>query len=277
MVPAIGRLPISGACAWLAGFKVRRHVRSRSSGVLVSPNSSGPRNDGGVVSNRYSNAACRADPWVTRQQIGRSIGRCQGDRRTAARADGKLFEATLVNAVAAGVLKRKLTTIIDWSPVHGAGAVADTCELIRGLLRKWSEPAARRWLPMPGGGGSVLWGQPDIDWQDPVFVYFDNHAGCDSVGLDDHMADVSLRRRHNRLVRPHATPTSRTRRRPRIPHQRPRHPREGSRLAVAPGRPLHPGAPAGRPATRRALHIRARNPAAEALRTRPLRPIPVAP
>lgn len=150
MVPAIGRLPISGACAWLAGFKVRRLVRSRSSGVLVSPNSSGPRNDGGVVSNRYSNAACRADPWVTRQQIGRSIGRCQGDRRTAARADGKLFEATLVNAVAAGVLKRKLTTIIDWSPVHGAGAVADTCELIRGLLRKWSEPAARRWPPTAG-------------------------------------------------------------------------------------------------------------------------------
>ena len=41
-------------------------------------------------------------------------------------ADAKLFERTIERAVAAGVFKGKLTAIIDSSPVHGAGALADT-------------------------------------------------------------------------------------------------------------------------------------------------------
>ena len=57
-------------------------------------------------------------------------------RMVAADADGELFKATLTKAVQAGVLRGKLTAIIDSSPVHGAGAVADTYELIRGFLRQ---------------------------------------------------------------------------------------------------------------------------------------------
>lgn len=51
-------------------------------------------------------------------------------------ADATLFGKTLEKAVDKGVLKGKLTAIIDSSPVHGAGAVADTYQLVRGFLRK---------------------------------------------------------------------------------------------------------------------------------------------
>jgi len=52
-------------------------------------------------------------------------------------ADATLFEKTLQKAVAKGILRGKLTAIIDSSPVHGAGAVADTYELIRGFVRRF--------------------------------------------------------------------------------------------------------------------------------------------
>jgi hypothetical protein len=90
-------------------------------------------------------------------------------RMVAADADCELFKRTLVKAVEAGVLKGKLTAIIDTSPVHGAGAVADTYELIRGFLRKVVRAAgaglddAARAAADPFGGG-----KPDIDWQDPA-------------------------------------------------------------------------------------------------------------
>ena len=90
-------------------------------------------------------------------------------RMIAADADGELFTATLAKAVEAGVLKGKLTAIIDSSPVHGAGAVADTYELIRGFLRKVVRAAGARLdgaahaVAAPFGGG-----KPDIDWQDPA-------------------------------------------------------------------------------------------------------------
>lgn len=82
-------------------------------------------------------------------------------------ADAKLFEAT--KAVEAGILKGKLTAIIDSSPVHGAGAVADTYELVRGFMRqvvraaghRLSEEAPRTAEPFCGP-------KPDIDWQDPT-------------------------------------------------------------------------------------------------------------
>lgn len=43
-------------------------------------------------------------------------------RMLAADADAELFKKTLAKAVKAGVLKGKLTAVIDSSPVHGAGA-----------------------------------------------------------------------------------------------------------------------------------------------------------
>ena len=57
-------------------------------------------------------------------------------RMLAHDADATLFGKTLQKAVAKGIFKGKLTAIIDSSPVHGAGAVADTYELIRGFLRQ---------------------------------------------------------------------------------------------------------------------------------------------
>ena len=62
--------------------------------------------------------------------------------------------------MAAGIFKGKLTAIIDSSPVHGAGAVADTYELVRGFLRQVVR--GRRRAPErrgPDRGRAVLRGQ----------------------------------------------------------------------------------------------------------------------
>jgi hypothetical protein len=90
-------------------------------------------------------------------------------RMIAHDADNELFEATLGKAVKAGIFKGRLTAIIDSSPVNGAGAVADSYELIRGFVRqavraaggRLSRPAGRRAEPFCGA-------KPDIDWQDPA-------------------------------------------------------------------------------------------------------------
>ncbi len=50
-------------------------------------------------------------------------------RMIAYDADNELFKATLAKAVERRVFTGPLTAIIDASPVHGAGAVADTYEL----------------------------------------------------------------------------------------------------------------------------------------------------
>jgi hypothetical protein len=89
-------------------------------------------------------------------------------RMIAHDADNELFEATLAKAVEAGIFKGRLTAIIDSSPVNGAGAVADSYELIRGFVRqavraageRLSRSARRRTEPFCGA-------KPDIDWQDP--------------------------------------------------------------------------------------------------------------
>ncbi len=57
-------------------------------------------------------------------------------RMVAHDADGALFEKTLRRAVDAGIFKGPLTAVIDSSPVHGAGAVASTYELVRKLTRR---------------------------------------------------------------------------------------------------------------------------------------------
>jgi hypothetical protein len=84
-------------------------------------------------------------------------------------ADADLFEATLAKAVAAGIFKGKLTAIIDSSPVHGAGAVADTYELIRGFLAKVVRAAGEHLGAAAAGSAEPFCGEkPDIDWQDPT-------------------------------------------------------------------------------------------------------------
>jgi transposase len=91
-------------------------------------------------------------------------------RMVVADADGKLFEKTLEKAVAAGIFGReKLTAIVDSSPVHGAGAVSDTYELIRGFLRQAVKAARDRLTEATTDATKGFLGQkPDIDWQDPA-------------------------------------------------------------------------------------------------------------
>ena len=90
-------------------------------------------------------------------------------RMVVADADGELFKRTLAAAVRAGVFKGKVTAIIDTSPVHGAGAVADTYELIRGFLRKVVRAAGGRLDEAARAAAAPLCGgKPDLDWQDPA-------------------------------------------------------------------------------------------------------------
>jgi transposase len=100
--------------------------------------------------------------------IGATTFSLMRSRMVLSDADNKLFEATLAKAVKAGIFKGKLTAIIDSSPVHGAGAVADTYELIRGFLAKVVRAAGKRLSAETAGSAEPLCGaKPDIDWQDP--------------------------------------------------------------------------------------------------------------
>ena len=89
-------------------------------------------------------------------------------RMIAHDADNALFKETLAKAVEAGIFKGRLTAIIDSSPVHGAGAVADTYELVRKLWPAAGRPGTAR----AGRAGAVAepfgGAKPDIDWQDPA-------------------------------------------------------------------------------------------------------------
>lgn len=84
-------------------------------------------------------------------------------------ADATLFEKTIEKAVEAGIFKGKLTAIIDSSPVHGAGAVADTYELVRGFMRQVVRAAGQRLSEEARKTAEPFCGaKPDIDWQDPA-------------------------------------------------------------------------------------------------------------
>lgn len=89
-------------------------------------------------------------------------------RMVATEADEELFKATLAKAVQAGILKGNLIAIVDSSPIHGAGAVSDTYELIRGFLKKTLKAAGTD-LPTRTieAAGQYLGSKPQIDWQDP--------------------------------------------------------------------------------------------------------------
>ena len=90
-------------------------------------------------------------------------------RMLAKDADARLFEATLAKAVAAGVFKGPLTAIIDSSPVHGAGAVADTYELIRKVMGRVARAAGDGLAEETRQAAlGLAEAKPGIDWQDPV-------------------------------------------------------------------------------------------------------------
>jgi hypothetical protein len=90
-------------------------------------------------------------------------------RMVAQDADAKLFEATLAKAVEAGIFKGPLTAIIDSSPVHGAGNVADTYELIRKMMGRVARAMGERLDEgLRAETLELAASKPDIDWQDPV-------------------------------------------------------------------------------------------------------------
>jgi len=108
--------------------------------------------------------------------------------------DQALFEATLAKAVEAGVLSGKLSAIIDSSPVHGAGAVGDTYEDVRGFLKMAVAAAgealsrAAREVAAPHIGD-----KPDIDWHDKEgrraclaeLVSAVRLVCCEAAGMED--------------------------------------------------------------------------------------------
>ena len=90
-------------------------------------------------------------------------------RMTLHDADMAVFEASLAKAVKAGIFKGKLTAIIDSSPVHGAGNVADTYELVRKMIGRLARAMGNsldRDLSAECIGLAAT--KPDIDWQDPA-------------------------------------------------------------------------------------------------------------
>ncbi len=79
-------------------------------------------------------------------------------------------------AVEMGIFKHPLTAVIDSSPVHGAGAVASSYELVRKMMGRLARP----WVTGldVGLAAKVLAlaaAKPDIDWQDPLAA--ETHLG----------------------------------------------------------------------------------------------------
>ena len=90
-------------------------------------------------------------------------------RMVAHDADGALFQKTLERAVQAGIFKEPLTAVIDSSPVHGAGAVASTYELVRKMMGRLARAMGGH---LDAGLATEVLAlaaaKPDIDWQDPA-------------------------------------------------------------------------------------------------------------
>jgi transposase len=88
-------------------------------------------------------------------------------RMTLHDADMAVFEATVAKAVKAGIFKGKLTAIIDSSPVHGAGNVADTYELIRKMIGRLARAMGEHLDgDLSAECARLAATKPDIDWQD---------------------------------------------------------------------------------------------------------------
>jgi hypothetical protein len=90
-------------------------------------------------------------------------------RLVAHDADNALFEKTLGRAVEKGIFKEPLTAVIDSSPVHGAGAVASTYELVRKMMgrlaRAMGDHLDENFRAQALGLAAA---KPDIDWQVPA-------------------------------------------------------------------------------------------------------------
>jgi hypothetical protein len=83
-------------------------------------------------------------------------------------ASATVFDQVLARAVKARIFRQPLTAIIDSSPVRGAGAVADTYELIRGFLAKATRAAGTRLRAKTRREvAPLIAGKADIDWHDP--------------------------------------------------------------------------------------------------------------
>jgi hypothetical protein len=90
-------------------------------------------------------------------------------RLVAHDADGALFAKTLARAVEKGIFNQPLTAVIDSSPVHGAGAVASTYELVRKMMGRLARALGGHLDA--GLAAKVLAlaaAKPDFDWQDPA-------------------------------------------------------------------------------------------------------------
>ena len=99
-------------------------------------------------------AAMGVDDWF--EGIGATTFSLMRARMVAHDADGALFAKTLERAVQKGIFRQPLTAVIGSSPVHGAGAVASTYELVRKMMDAWGPGRSpRRWpgRQSAGAGG----------------------------------------------------------------------------------------------------------------------------
>ncbi|CAN5880242.1 IS1182-like element ISGvi6 family transposase [soil metagenome] len=84
-------------------------------------------------------------------------------------AERAVLEATVAKAVAAGVLKGKVTAIIDSSPVTGAGAVADTYRLVRKTMGRLARAAGDAIdADLAARVEALAAVKADINWHDPA-------------------------------------------------------------------------------------------------------------
>src|SRR5947209_3056589 len=85
-------------------------------------------------------------------------------------ADQALFRKTVRKAVEAGLFPRKILALIDSSPVLGAGAVADTYELVRSAICKVVDAAGEAALSkklLRSLRRYLSGAKPKIDWHNP--------------------------------------------------------------------------------------------------------------
>ncbi len=112
-------------------------------------------------------AAMGVDDWF--EGIGATTFSLMRARIVAHDADSALFQKTLERAVGTGIFKQPLTAVIDSSPVHGAGAVASTYELVRKLMGRLARGmGAHLDVPLAAKVAVLAAAKPGIDWQDPV-------------------------------------------------------------------------------------------------------------
>ena len=112
-------------------------------------------------------AAMGVDDWF--EGIGATTFSLMRARMVAHDADGALFQKTLERAVERGIFKQPLTAVIDSSPVHGAGAVASTYELVRKMMGRLARAlGANLDAALAAKVAALAAAKPDIDWQDPA-------------------------------------------------------------------------------------------------------------